>query len=62
MAIHAGLICLSGPEGMDLDLQIELFEIALEEVGDGDLVNGVLEVTLADYDEMRILRYSLPPG
>lgn len=33
VAIHAGLICLNGPEGMDLDLLLELFEIALDEVG-----------------------------
>ena len=25
VAIHAGLICLNGPPGMDLDMQIELF-------------------------------------
>jgi Domain of unknown function (DUF5615) len=29
VAIHAGLVCLNGPEGMDLDLQLELFEQAL---------------------------------
>jgi len=26
VAVHAGLLCLSGPVGMDLDLQLELFE------------------------------------
>ena len=26
VAIHAGLVCLNGPPGMDLDMQIELFE------------------------------------
>ena len=26
VAVHAGLICLNGPVGMDLDLQLELFE------------------------------------
>jgi hypothetical protein len=25
--IHAGLICLNGPDGMDLDVQIEMFEL-----------------------------------
>jgi hypothetical protein len=58
-AIHAGLICLNGPEGMDLDLQLELFEQALDEVGDGDLVNQVLEITF-DEDEIHVLRYALP--
>jgi hypothetical protein len=60
VAIHAGLICLNGPEGMDLDLQLELFEIALDEVGNGDLVNEVLEIILGDNDEVRVLRYALP--
>jgi hypothetical protein len=58
--IHAGLICLDASAGMDLDLQLELFEIALDEVGDGDLVNEVLEVSLRDDRTIRVLRYGLP--
>jgi hypothetical protein len=30
--IHAGLVCLNGPDGMDLDVQIEMFEQALDEI------------------------------
>lgn len=61
VAIHAGLICLNGPPGMDLDMQIELFEQALAELdGDPDLVNQVLEVSLEDEDAIRVLRYALP--
>ena len=33
VAIHAGLVCLNGPPGMNLDMQIELFEQALDELG-----------------------------
>lgn len=64
VALHAGLICLNGPVGMDLDLQLELFETALDELDrDNDLVNQVLEITLADSaDEIEVLRYKLPPG
>jgi hypothetical protein len=29
VAIHAGLICLNGPPGMDLSMQIELFNQAM---------------------------------
>ena len=29
LELHAGLICLNGPKGMDLDMQLELFEVAL---------------------------------
>jgi hypothetical protein len=32
IAIHAGLICLNGPPGLDLDMQLELFEQALDEL------------------------------
>lgn len=60
VAIHAGLICLDGPEGMDLDLQLDLFELALDEIGGSDLVNQVLEITLLEGNDIRILRYALP--
>lgn len=62
-AIHPGLVCLNGPEGMDLEMQRELFEVALNEIDqDGDLLNKVLEVTLeaADAEEVVIDRYPLP--
>ena len=62
VALHAGLICINGPVGMDLDLQLELFTVALDELDqDGDLVNQVLEVTLLDAnDEVDLVRYRLP--
>ena len=60
--IHAGLICLNGPEGMDRALQLDLFKIALAELEqDPDLVNQVIEVTLAAGDQIQVLRYGLPP-
>lgn len=62
VVIHAGLVCLNGPPGMDLDMQIELFERALNELEvDCDLVNQVLEITLED-DHFHIRRYQLPDG
>lgn len=60
VAIHAGLICLDAPEGMDLELQLDLFEVALDEIGDGDLVNQVLEIMLLEDNDIRIVRYALP--
>jgi hypothetical protein len=58
--LHAGLVCLNGPEGMDLDMQMELFEGALNELDrDGDLVNQVLEIS-TDGEELHVLRYKLP--
>lgn len=62
VALHAGLICLNGPVSMGLDLQLELFSLALDELeSDADLVNQVLEITLLNTgDEIDILRYMLP--
>ncbi len=61
VAIHAGVVCLNGPQGMDLDMQLELFGAALDALEeDVDLVNKVLEVTIQDDDTLRILRYALP--
>jgi len=60
IALHAGLICLNGPPGMDLGMQVELFDEVLEELArNGDLVNQVLEVTLDD-DIIHVRRYELP--
>jgi hypothetical protein len=60
VAIHAGLICLNGPPGMDLDMQLELFEQALDELhSDADLVNQILEITIED-DVRHIRRYRFP--
>lgn len=60
VAIHAGLICLNSPSGMDLDMQIELFQQALDELAaDADLVNQVLEVTWEE-ETFHIRRYELP--
>jgi len=36
VAIHAGLICLYGPEAMDLDLQLEPAELMLDDLVRGD--------------------------
>lgn len=60
VALHAGLVCLNGPPGMDLDMQIELFAQALDELeANPDLVNQVLEITMEE-DDLYILRYDLP--
>lgn len=62
VSIHAGLVCLDGPDGLDLDMQLELFEQALDELSaDGDLVNQVLEI-VADDQALHVRRYRLPAG
>jgi hypothetical protein len=54
---------LNEPVGMDLDMQIKLFETALDELDqNSDLINQVLEITLdhANDAEFTIIRYELP--
>ena len=60
--VHAGLICLNGPPGMDLDLQLEMFAEALDQLDqDGDLLNQVLEISIPDSDqEFDVTRYKMP--
>lgn len=61
--LHAGLVCLNGPVGMDLDMQQELFGAALDALEeDDDLINRVIEITLEDAGdaEIGITRYELP--
>jgi hypothetical protein len=62
VALHAGLVCLNGPVGMDLALQRELFSEALDELDvDADLTNQILEVTLEDGEAgIQVVRYSYP--
>ena len=62
--LHAGLICIGGPEGMTAEVQCGLFEIALDEIGpEAHLVNEVVEVELqSDGSTVAIRRYALPPG
>lgn len=64
-AINAGLVCLNGPDALTIDVQLELFGIALDElavIGDA-LVNRGLEVTLARADDIAVTvtLYELPP-
>ena len=60
--LHAGLICLNGPDGMDRKTQLMLFEMALVSLAEcrDDLVNEVLEITLEEDEEIHVRRYSLP--
>ena len=60
--IHAGLVCLNGPDGMRSPLQRELFQAALEEIGSAEhFINEVIEVDLEELDgDFAVRRYKLP--
>jgi predicted nuclease of predicted toxin-antitoxin system len=59
--IHPGLVCLNcDPQRRDRKTLANLFEIALEEIGNAkDLINTVIEVTL-DRDAADVTRYDAP--
>ena len=60
-AVHAGLVCLNAAAGLDLALQAELFELALDELaGAADMVNQALEISLLENGKFEIARYDLP--
>jgi hypothetical protein len=60
--LHAGLICINGPDGMTAEVQCELFEAVIDEIGHvRQLVNEVVEVDLESLDdEFTIRRYPMP--
>ena len=60
--LHAGLICIDGPTGMDLELQTILFNEVLRELADDpDLTNQVLEVSMSEAgDKTELIRYEMP--
>ncbi len=61
VTLHAGLVCLDAPGGMGLDMQIELFDLALDELSrNDDLVNQVLEIFLENDETIHVRRYRLP--
>ena len=67
--LHAGLVCLNGPNGMDLDMQLEAFSVVLDALDADspapDLTNQVLEATVESdaAPDVILRRYDLPlPG
>ena len=65
VAMHAGLICVNGPVGIDAALQCELFAFALKQLGEAGqgsgLVNEVLGVFLDALDgKPELYHYKLP--
>ena len=57
-----GSSVFNGPDGMTAEVQCELFEAVLDEIGNAQqLVNEVIEVDLESLDgEFTIQRYPMP--
>ena len=67
VALHAGLVCINGPDGMTADPSTSVgmtnsVSAALDEIGNADqLVNEVIEVDLDSLEtDFTIRRYTLP--
>ena len=59
--IHCGLVCLNISDGLaSRDTQCRLFEIALNELGEYEPVNEVIEITLNSDAEVITNRYDWP--
>ena len=59
--IHAGLVCINGPDSMSAEDETELFGIVLDELGPNEMVNQAIEITLSDVDTgFELVRYALP--
>jgi hypothetical protein len=59
--LHAGLVCINAPGGLNLDTQLQLFKLILDDFEkNGDLTNQVLEVDLNKSGEVVLRRYALP--
>lgn len=60
LPLHAGLVCINGPEQMKAEAARVLFGLVLNIVGTSQMTNEVIEITFADGDTYEIIRYDLP--
>jgi hypothetical protein len=59
--LHAGLICVDAPGGLNLERQKRLFDLILSNLmKEGDLTNQVLEVMLSADGSVELSRYPMP--
>jgi hypothetical protein len=59
--IHAGLVCLNSALVMDLDRQLDLFQLVLRELSNmKDLVNQALEVFESEDGSVELVIYEIP--
>ncbi len=59
--LHAGLVCIDAPFGLNLDLQKQIFELILDELAkNGDLTNQILQVDVKKDGRVQLERFALP--
>ena len=60
-SIHAGLVCLNSVYTLDLQRQLDLFQLALDELSAmDDLINQALEVFEQEDGAVEIVVYDIP--
>lgn len=60
-SIHAGLICLNSTQVMDMERQLDLFQLVLRELASmNDLVNQALEVFESEDGSVELEIYDIP--
>lgn len=59
--LHAGLVCLDAPFGLNLDLQRQIFGLILDDlVKNGNLTNQLLQVDVRKDGRVQLERFALP--
>ncbi len=59
--LHAGLVCVDAPWGLNLESQKRLFHLVLSNLeGEGALTNQVLQITLSPDGLVELARYGMP--
>ena len=59
--LHAGLVCIDSPFGLNINLQRQLFALILGELAkNGDLTNQLLEVSVKRDAKVELRRIALP--
>jgi hypothetical protein len=59
--LHAGLVCINGPDSMSAENEVELFGVVLDELGRNQMVNQAIEITLAEAEGgYELVRYDIP--
>lgn len=59
--LHAGLVCIDAPFGLNMDRQRQIFGFILDDlVQKGDLTNQVLQVDVSKDGRVQLERFALP--
>jgi hypothetical protein len=59
--VHAGLVCINGPDRMTAGIEVELFGFVLDAAGLTEMINEVIEINLAEVGgNYELVRYELP--